>query len=333
MRDNVAAGVEPWKRGFEALRSNPRASHAYRLRGPFDRVSRRPQLHKAEIDDDCTAAYYNALMWAVTGERAHADKAIEILNAWSGRLEAILPADAELLAGLNGSHFVNAAEIIRHTGAGWKPEDVARAGRMFRGIFYPVVKDFAETAIGNWGAACIKTAMAIGVFCDDREIFERAVAHYRAGGGNGSLAAYVVNDEGQCQESGRDQAHAQLGLGSLAEAAEIAQSQGIDLYGALDNRLLKGFEYTARYNLGLDVPFAPAADRTGKYRFEALSPEHRGEFRPIYELVWNHYVNRRGLHAPYTRRVADALRPEGDGPRPQDQPGFGTLLFSLRSDP
>jgi hypothetical protein len=34
-----------------------------------------------------------------------------------------------------------------------------------------------------------------------------------------------------------------------------ADTQSHDLYAAHGNRLLKGLEYTARYNLGHDVPF------------------------------------------------------------------------------
>ena len=93
----------------------------------------------------------------------------------------------------------------------------------------------------------------------------------------------LFNEAGQCQESGRDQQHTQLGLGHLAEACEIAWNQGVDLYGEADNRLLKGFEYTARYNLGQDVPFVPHVDTTGKYRHKQISSSGRGKFRPIWE--------------------------------------------------
>ena len=46
-----------------------------------------------------------------------------------------------------------------------------------------------------------------------------------------------------------------LGLGCLSEIAEIAWTQGRDLYSALDNRLMKGYEYLAKSNLGYEVPF------------------------------------------------------------------------------
>ena len=329
MRQQVAAGREPWKAGFEALRSHAQSRSDWELRGPLEAVTRETgDSHgNTEMVLDGNAAYQNALMWCVTGDEAHARKAVQILNAWAGTLRRMNGRDVQLAAGLNGFKFVNAAELMRHTYPAWKAEDIARFERMLRDAIYPPIKDFATFANGNWDAACLKTIMAIGVFCDDRALFDRAADYLRSGKGNGRLTHYVFNDSGQCQESGRDQTHTQLGLGALAEACEVAWNQGVDLYGEADNRLLKGFEYTARYNLGQDVPFVAHVDTTGKYRHEKISTLHRGKLRPVYEMVWNHYENRRGIAAPFTKQAAEKIRPEGAA-FASDHPGFGTLLFS-----
>ena len=330
MRQRVAAGQEPWKSGFEKLRSHPQSRSDWKLLGPLSVVTRSPRNTQGndQMVLDGNAAYQNALMWCVTGDEAHARKAVEILNAWSGGFQRMDGRDVQLSAGLNGFKFVNAAELMRYTYSSWKRADIARFENMLRDVIYPPIKDFAPFANGNWDAACIKTILAIGVFCEDRALFDRAVAYYRNGSGNGRLTHYVISESGQVQESGRDQQHTQLGLGLLADACEIAWNQGTDLYGEADNRLLKGFEYTARYNLGNDVPFSACVDTTGKYRHKAISAIGRGNLRPVYEMVWNHYQNRRGIAAPFTRQAADALRPEGAG-FASDHPGFGTLLFSL----
>src|SRR5208282_5896524 len=99
---------------------------------------------------------------------------------------------------------------------------------------------------------------------------------------------------------------------------------GVDLYGAYDNRLLKGFEYTAKYNLGGEVSFTPTSDRTGKYVHQHASVR-TDRLIQIYEMVYNHYVNRVGVPAPFTTRAATARRPETLA---VDQVGGGTLLFS-----
>lgn len=329
MRQQVAAEKDPWKSGFEKLRDDAQSRPDYKLRGPRAAVTR--ETGNVDGNDqmiaDGNAAYQNALMWCITGQESHARKAVEILNAWGGTLRKMSGHDVQLAAGLNGFKFVNAAELMRYTYPAWKREDVAQFERMLREAVYPPIENFATFANGNWDAICVKTMMAIGVFCDDRALFDRATDYFRNGQGDGSLTHYVFNKAGQCQESGRDQQHAQLGLGALAEACEIAWNQGVDLYGEADNRLLNGFEYTARYNLGQDVPFVAHIDTTGKYRHTVISSTGRGVLRPIYEMVWNHYENRRGIPARFTRQAAEKLRPEGAG-FASDHPGYGTLLFS-----
>jgi hypothetical protein len=329
MRQQVAAEKEPWKGGFEKLRADAQSTADYKLRGPRAAVTRETGNMDGnnQMISDGNAAYQNALMWCITGQESHARKAVELLNGWGGTLRKMSGHDVQLAAGLNGFKFVNAAELMRYTYPAWKPADVAQFERMLREAVYPPIKDFATFANGNWDAICLKTMMAIGVFCDDRALFDRAADYFRNGQGNGCLMHYVFNEAGQSQESGRDQQHAQLGLGALAEACEIAWNQGVDLYGEADNRLLKGFEYTARYNLGQDVPFVAHIDTTGKYRHKMISVQGRGILRPIYEMVWNHYENRRGIPAPFTRQAAEKLRPEGAG-FASDHPGYGTLLFS-----
>lgn len=328
IRNGVAENKEPWKSGFEKFKADRHSSAKYRVQGGFREFGRNPSIHYRQAIQDASAAYQNSIMWVITGERKHAAKGIEILNAWSSELEVISGRDKILAAGISGIKFVAAAEILRHTNSGWKKDDIARAERMFRNVFYPVIKDFATFANGNWGAACVQTMMGIGVFTNDKEIFQRAVDWYYSGKGNARLTHYVINDEGQCQESGRDQQHTQLGLGYLAVCAQIGWCQGLDLYGANDNRLLKGFEYTARYNQGEKVSFERTIDTTGKYRHRSISDEGRGGLRPIYEMVYRHYVHEKGLDAPWSQKAAEKLRPEG-GIRNLDHLGFGTLLFSL----
>jgi hypothetical protein len=118
----------------------------------------------------------------------------------------------------------------------------------------------------------------------------------------------------------------------------MAWNQGVDLYGYDDNRLLTGCEYLARYNLGHDVPFTPftweygaPGHDSGTKAITTVSPQARGENRPIWEMLYNHYVRRRGLVAPYTACYAQRVRPEGGGgdygpdSGGYDQLGFGTL--------
>lgn len=313
--------------GYLKFIQDPASQADYKMLGPMAMVGRNPTVGQKQYDSDANAAHQNAIMWCLTGNKEYADKAIEILNAWSSTLKSITGRDAVLMAGLGPFKMVNAAEIIRYTNAGWDEKDILQTEQHFREVIYPVIKDFAPFANGNWDAAAIKTMMAIGVFCNDRDIFERALRYYENGGGDGRLTHYIINEEGQIQESGRDQAHTQLGIAMLAECSEIAWHQGLDLYGYEHDRLLKGFEYVAKFNLGNDdVPFVPWLDRTGKYKHTVISQVSRNRLRAVYEQIYNHYVNRMKLKAPFVSQAVAKIRPEGPGGG--DHPGYGTLYFA-----
>lgn len=115
MATEVKAGAQPWAAGFARLAANPHAQSGWRPR-PSTVVHRgagTPQNYAA-LYKDIHAAYQNALRWHITGERAHADTAVAVLNAWSGTLTQVAgSADRFLAAGLYGYQFANAAELVR----------------------------------------------------------------------------------------------------------------------------------------------------------------------------------------------------------------------------
>jgi len=335
MQAAVAAGTEPSVSGWKRLQMEGRASLTYQPH-PFAVVTRTTGAEGAgntELRDDANAAFFHAVEFAVSGEPAHARKAIEILDAWSKTLTAIGgDTDRFLAAGLYGYQLANAGELLRYTNAGWSEEGIGSMKALLSQVFYPLAHEFLGTHAGSrvdhhfasWDAAMMLTIMSIGVFNDERAKYDEATEYFLHGPGNGAILHAIYDEEtGQLQESGRDQAHAQLGIGLLAALCETANSQGDDLYSAENNRLLKGFEYTAQYLLGMDVPFKTYSDQSRT--FTEISAVSRGQRRPIYEMVWNHYAGRRRLPAPFTQQLATAIRPEGYH---GDHPGFGTLLFT-----
>jgi hypothetical protein len=317
---------------FLLLQAQPLSSAQYVMNGPFAVIARDGDYRwtKSKMEADFSAVYLNALMWAATKDAAHAQKAMDILFAYSDSLRLIPSTnDAPLLAGLEGLKIVNALEILRYTWRDFPLGRMDKINRMIRSVFLPVCDTFYNTPAytnGNWGAIVTRMYLAAAVWFNDTAMYKKATRFYLDGNDNGTIRHYISGTTGQVQESGRDQGHSQLGLGALAGICEIAWHQRDDLYSALDNRLLQGFEYVAKYNLGYDdVPFEQWKDITGKYSdWKTISPISRGRFIPVYEMVYNHYVLRKGYKMPYTEQVLNKTRPEGFD---RDQPAFGTLLF------
>ncbi|QEE28458.1 hypothetical protein FTW19_10880 [Terriglobus albidus] len=323
MKHGIRNDVDPLVQGFAKLREHPSSQANYKPHTFADEIGRNPSVNFIEFDSDANAAYQCALIAAITGENRYAALAGEIVRGWSNSLQRVSGADAVLMASLGPFKFVNAAEILRWLGE-LSPSDATACSAMLRRAILPAILDFAPFANGNWDTAAIKTMLAIAIFCDDPVLFERATSYYLHGDGDGRLTHYIY-ENGQCQESGRDQQHTQLGLAHLGDACQIAWNQGWDLYGAHDNLLLRGFEYTASYNLGGQVDFRPDLDRTGKYKHAVISEP--STLRPIYEQIFAHYHVLRGLPTPNLAKAVERTRPEGPS-QGADHTGFGTLLYA-----
>ncbi len=348
MKAKVAAGEHPWIDGWKVLVDNPRSQLGYRPR-PTEHVIRGavPGQNTGQFYPDVHAAYQLAVRWKVSGDEAYARKSIEVMNAWSGALKSVGGnSDRFLAAGIYSYEFANAAEIMR-TYPGWAPADFARFQNMMLTVFYPMNHDFLVNHNGaaitnywaNWDLCNMASMISIGVLCDRRDIYDEAVDYFYHGRGNGAMdkAVYYVHPGylGQWQESGRDQGHNTLGIALMAAVCEAAWNQGDDLYGYDNNRFLAGAEYVAKYNLGKDVPYQAYSWGTGqrgnRQEQPGISPATRGAIRPTWEMVINHYVNRKGLSAPYSEQSAAKIRPEGGAgghASTFDQLGFGTLTFT-----
>ncbi|SFE30636.1 Alginate lyase [Chitinophaga sp. CF118] len=344
MQAKVAANAEPWLSGWNQLTVNSHSSLNYSA-SPQSIVYRGADgVHDenyAILFNDIAAAYASALRWKVSGDEAYAKKSISIMNGWSAKLTLLAGTnDSVLAAGLYGYEFANAAEIMR-TYKGWSSSDLSRFQRMMLNVFYKVNHNFLTRSercmahyYANWDLCNMCAALSIGVLCDDRDIYNEAITYFKYGAGNGNIknAVYYIHDGGlgQWQESGRDQGHTMLGMALMGAFCEMAWSQGDDLYGYDDNRFLKGAEYVAKYNLIEDVPYVAYTNCLGVDQ-EIISDASRGNARPVWELIYNHYVKRKGLSAPYTTRYAEKVRPEGGGGNYGtgsggfDQLGYGTL--------
>jgi hypothetical protein len=349
MRMNVARGNQPWLQGWQRLIANRHASPGWTPR-PQGAVYRGRNPEHAEnyslLFNDAAAAYALALRWKISGDDAYAGEAVAILNAWSENLKRIGGnSDKFLASGIYGYELANAAEILR-TSPQWRAADFHRFQSMMLTVFYPMNHDFLTYHNGakidhywaNWDLANMASMLAIGVLTDHRDIYSEAIEYFRHGAGNGSIEHVVwklyPNGLGQVQESGRDQGHTLLDFALLGAFCQMAWNQGDDLFGYDDNRLLKGAEYAAQYNLGQDVPYTPysSSDVTQL----GISPAGRGDTRPIWELLYNHYVVLKKLKAPGIAAYAQRVRPEGGGGDygPDsggfDQLGYGTLAYTLK---
>lgn len=329
MKQKVAAKEHPWIDGWNLFINDPKAQNTYKARPAANMGSRQ------RAQDDATAMYYNALRWYISGDTGYGDCAVRIANDWAAAVSEKPYGDD--LSGIPIGSFALAAEVLR-VYPGWAEADFGKFKEMMVTHWYPKSSDFLKNHRGgpvdrswaNWDACNMLAVLGIGVLCDDRGKFNEAVEYFKNGPGMGSIRNAVPfvypGGLGQWQEAGRDFAHTMGGQGLLAEFCQTAWNQELDLFGYDDNRLLKGGEYAAQYTLWKGVPYTyyTNSDRANQ---SYISTNYQGRLAAShFELLYNHYVVRKGLEAPNVRAFAEMRRPE---PGETDIFGYGTLTFTL----
>ncbi len=419
MRDMVDAGIEPWASTYEELSSLARASYDVTVGASSTNVTitTMNDYWDAFFINDGTSAYYNSLMWMLTGDSRHADKAVEIFNAWS-----YLTRNEQTMALQGGRHWriIEAAEIIQSTYDGWDETDKQRFKDMlvYPGwsgttvpeaaidsddvTFYWRVYDGDPARHGNQGLFGYRVMLAMAVFLDNEVMYDRAVRvlkghphadddvafasgppvttgplsssneyydEYSRTGQEDTVADYGYNEvmwnyiweNGQGQESSRDQAHALAGTSTIATMCEIMWNQGDDLYSYLDNRVLLGLEHYYRYNLSWtnsypdqltsweptaeNGEFIQRLDRSGRWKSLKINPYTGAELdaddwergkhnlQPVYEMNLAHYRDRMNVSSNETKWLErgfeylvseQEIELEGTV---TDHPGYGGLKF------
>ncbi|WP_119843274.1 PA14 domain-containing protein [Reichenbachiella sp. MSK19-1] len=410
MKAMVEAGEEPWASSFEKFKEQGSASYNYNVNGNLT-ITTLDNAADSRFLNDGYAAYHNALMWYITGDERHAQKCVEIFNAW---VNLTSTGGIALSQGRGPWKMCEGAEIIKHTYNGWSEEDQKKFGDMLvypgwsgtetptgSTTFYWGVYQGDPSRHGNQGLFAYRSLMAMGIFLDNEIIYERALRYlkglphraddlpYPSGppvteplttgneyyeefrqvsigneiedyGYNEVIENYIY-ENGQCQESSRDQTHTVVGVLIMNCISEMAWNQGDDLYGHLDNRQLLGLEFTMRYNLSWEhaypdqpEPWEPTVesgeyiqrtDRSGRWRSlkinpyvaNNLEPENfeRGTntLMPIYEMNLGHYKDRMMLPSEdykWMQRGFEVMTEEigvEDGKNAVDYPGWGGLKF------
>jgi hypothetical protein len=342
-KQNIADQEQPWLDSYQLLIADPKSSVTYEVETPPSIIGRNSGSAYASTryaaEAAAVAAFQNALLFALNGERAHADKAVAVLSSYAQTTLHFDQADPErdLEAAILGWLWVSAAELIRYNGYDWDSGDRQRFDDWIRNLVYDdssyhaggVLVTPLVNGAGARGAFGLRTKMAIGIYLDDRAIYDQAVDYFFNGKGNGAPDYYVNPTTGQTWEEGRDQGHAQGGLSRLIECAQMAWTQGDStLYGWKGGGLQRAIEYIASYNLGNDVPYAPMQPYTLSYAsvYPQISSDGRGSFATIYELPYAHFHGALGLDLPETNL---AIQHEGveNFSAQNDNPMFASLLY------
>lgn len=110
----------------------------------------KPDYGCSDEDSDATAAYLQALLFALTNSTQYATAAIGLVNHYGSSLKQYTNSNAPLQSAWGGSKWHRAAELLRYTpGSGWSDSDAKTfADTMYR-VALPLQID-GSPSNGNW---------------------------------------------------------------------------------------------------------------------------------------------------------------------------------------
>ncbi|MCE0497562.1 MAG: alginate lyase family protein [Methylacidiphilales bacterium] len=171
IKKKIAAGEEPWKTAFEAMKNSKWADLKHRSK-PLETMVGDANT-AGDKNCDALVAYTQTLMWIFTDNEQYAQSAMVILNGWSIQKNTE-PNSWCLLA--TPAVFAEAAELLRATYPKWQPEDIAKFSAMLNRVYLPILHN--RMVYGGKEFDTIYAMMAIGVFNDDRGAFDEALSHF-----------------------------------------------------------------------------------------------------------------------------------------------------------
>lgn len=326
MRSKVLANAQPWKAAYDQMMASKYAqlSRVPRPRavvecGPYSN----PNNGCTDEREDAIAAYTLSLAWYVTRDNRYAGKAIELMDAWSNTIRDHTNSNAPLQTAWSASSWPKAAEIMKHVYGNWP--NSGRFGTMLRNVYVPEIFN-GSNSNGNWELSMIEALQGIGVFLEDKPIYDKATSLYRNRvpafvylSSDGSLPRTKPGDgrdtrdeiigywhgqttfvTGLTQETCRDFTHAGYGISAISHVLETSRIQGIDLYPEFGERLRHALGFQSRWERNLEpVP-----------SWLCKGTLHRG-LGPITEIGYNAMSFRLGYAMANTQALTESRRPAG----------------------
>lgn len=325
VRAKVQAGAQPWKSAYDQMMASKYASltRTAKPRAVVECGSYSdPNYGCTDEREDAIAAYTLSLAWYITQDSRYAQKAVEIMDAWSAVIKDHTNSNAPLQTGWAGSSWPRAAEIIKYTYSSWP--NAGRFSTMLRDVYLPEVIN-GSNSNGNWELSMTEAAIGISVFLEDRTSYDKAVSKFR---GRVPAYIYLASDgalpktapgsgldtrdkiinywqgqstfmDGLSQETCRDLTHTGYGLSAISHIAETSRIQGQDLYPEIADRLRHALGLHAKYQLGAAVPSSLCGGSL------------KDNLGPVTEVGFNALHNRMGIAMTNTQTLTEQRRPAG----------------------
>jgi chitodextrinase len=350
VKHQVAAGAEPWKGAITKARNSRFGNPAFTPR-PVVTIDCTANAAGCDYEhDDAIAAYTQALLWYYTGDRAHAQASVRILNAWATTMLYSNGDQAHLNHAWSGESFSRAAEMMRYTytpAAGETPLNVAAVTSMFNNVILPQIAPDTKWAVysaGNWDLSMADASIGIAVFTDNRALFDSTIERWKkritnyiyltSDGPNPiPVEGNQYNDtpaELKCGWANLGQTgNCSIPAGWAYNNGQVAETcrdishvtMGLEaMTYVAETARLQGVDLYGQYQERITAGYEFSAKYNAMYLDGQTIPAAvcGGVLRPGgtgytlgWEVAYNHYANRLGQSLPFTQALVSRFRPTG----------------------
>lgn len=265
VRQHIQNKEQPWYDYYTNFAKSEFASKSYAIRNDknpnadldhlvpnFSYDSYNTNLFNNQMTQDATAAYYQSIMYFMTGDYAYREKALRIIKLWSDLdpSKAKYVTDAHIHQGRPMYYMNAAAELLRYTSSPreelkWKDEYSQKYSDNFQ---KPALRLWMENKT-NWmnqHQTSVMGTLSSYVFMDSREDYERVLEWatvnastpaehaYHNGAIANAMFEFTEDSKGNVldepvvavKEMVRDQPHSYDNVINLAILADIISAQG-----------------------------------------------------------------------------------------------------------
>ncbi len=246
--------------------------------------------HDECTKDGETAVAATLIYWA-SGDKRYGELAISILKSWATTNVVFSGNNAPLEAAWSVCSMARAAELLKYSELKEHWNEIEPVFmKWLDAVIMPVLREpslWRWDMKNNWHFSIICARMQVAILREDVSEWEWCVKTYREIFPKALVCGECCGETIECK---RDVTHAQMLLGGMIQAPEMALHQGIKLY---DDRLIECVELQARIMMKEIPKGLKSEDIKTPYGYW---PE------PIYEIAYAHFAGRMKKEMPNTAK-------------------------------
>ncbi len=233
LQKRVEQKLEPTFTAFQQLRKaadkclqlEPNVPDVWYVPGYYDDAQGHISA-KEGLMNDANGSYKLALVYRITGEQIYANKAAQIIRAWSKLQKTETKDDSCLSFSYHFPAMILAADVLESY-EGWTEEDRKSFKTFVREKALPLNTMSRKNNWGNWGLVFVTAA---AVYLEDRELFNLCTERWKE-----FIELQIADDGHLIHEVNRGEGrygiwYSHFSLMPQTLAAEIMKNHGVDLF-------------------------------------------------------------------------------------------------------